>query len=212
MSNQSDLTFWGAGTARTLRPIWVAEELGLSYTHFPIGPRTGETQTPEYTALNPKQKVPFCVDGELKLSETLAICRYLVNKYGGASTLQSPESLEAKAKEDEWLAFIYGELDETSLYVMRRHGALASIYGEAPQAMKSAEEYVKRQLNVIRQHMQNRMFVLDEAFGLADVFLTTCLNWVNTYEIDMPAELENYREQIVKRPAYIKAFDINTKN
>ena len=39
------LTLWGAGTARTLRPIWVAEELGLEYRLEPIGPRTGETKT-----------------------------------------------------------------------------------------------------------------------------------------------------------------------
>ena len=50
------LEFWGAGTARTLRPIWVAEELSLKYLLHPIGPRTGETQTDDFKALNPKQK------------------------------------------------------------------------------------------------------------------------------------------------------------
>ena len=126
---KSKLILWGAGTARTLRPIWVAEELGLIYKLNPIGPRTGETQTDQYTELNPKQKVPFCEDGDLGLSETMAISRSLINKYGSPDTLQTPDTIEGRAKEDEWLAFIYGELDETSLYVMRRHGALASIYG-----------------------------------------------------------------------------------
>lgn len=207
----SKLVFWGAGTARTVRPIWVAEELGLSYELKPIGPRTGETRTSEYTQLNPKQKVPFCEDGELKLSETIAICRYLVNKYGSLDTLCTPESIEAKAKEDEWLAYIYGELDETSLYVMRRHGALSAIYGEAPTAMAAAEEYVIRQLNVIKQHMDGRQYVLNEAFSLPDVFLTTCLNWVNAYEIEMPDVLEDYRQRIAQRPAYVKAVEVNTK-
>ena len=206
---ETNLIFWGAGTARTIRPIWVAEELGLSYQLKPIGPRTGETQTPEYTELNPKQKVPFCVDGDLKLSETIAICRYLINKYGSVETLNSPGSIEEQAKEDEWLAFIYGELDETSLYVMRRHGALSEIYGEAPAAMEAAEEYVKRQLNVINKHMQNRDYVLNDRFSLSDIFLTTCLNWVNAYEIEMPTELENYRARIVQRVAYVKAEQIN---
>ena len=44
------ITLWGAGTSRTLRPIWVAEELGVPYDLQPIGPRTGETQTAEYGA------------------------------------------------------------------------------------------------------------------------------------------------------------------
>jgi len=206
----TELIFWGAGTARTLRPIWVAEELGLNYQHRPIGPRTGETKTAEYTELNPKQKVPFCEDGDLKLSETIAICRYLVNKFGSPDRLHTPESIAGKAKEDEWLAFIYGELDETSLYVMRRHGALSAIYGEAPTAMEAAEEYVKRQLKVIRQHMEGREYVLNQKFSLPDIFLTTCLNWVNSYEIEMPDVLENYRQRIVERAAYIRAMEVNT--
>lgn len=212
MTQESGLIFWGAGTARTLRPIWVAEELGLTYELNPIGPRTGETQTAEYTALNPKQKVPFCVDGSISLSETIAICRYLVNRYGCDESLVAPRSIAEQAKEDEWLAYIYGELDETSLYVMRRHGALSSIYGEAPTAMQAAEEYVKRQLKVIAQHMAGKQYVLNEEFGLADVFLTTCLNWVNTYEIEMQTILEEYRARITKRSAYEKAFNVNTKS
>ena len=30
MNNEKDIIFWGAGTARTFRPIWMAEELGIS--------------------------------------------------------------------------------------------------------------------------------------------------------------------------------------
>ena len=50
----------------------MAEELGIHYEHKPIGPRTGETQT-EYQQLNRKQKIPFMQDGDVKLSESLAI-------------------------------------------------------------------------------------------------------------------------------------------
>ena len=137
----AQITLWGAGTSRTIRPIWVAEELGLSYALIPIGPRTGETQTESYTELNPKQKIPFLEDGSLQLSESVAISRYLVNRYGTTDTMAPPASIEEQAKEDEWLSFIYGELDETSLYILRRHGALAAIYGEAPTAITAAKQY-----------------------------------------------------------------------
>ena len=78
---KEDLTFWGAGTARTFRPIWMAEELGLKYKLNPIGPRTGETLTKEYTALNPKQKIPMMEHGNFSLSESVAICKYLQNTF-----------------------------------------------------------------------------------------------------------------------------------
>ena len=208
----SQLVFWGAGTARTLRPIWVAEELGLSYSLNPIGPRTGETQTPQYSKLNPKQKVPFCEDGDLKLSESVAICRYLVNRYDSDAKLKVPDSIEAQAKEDEWLSFIFGELDETSLYVMRRHGALAKIYGDAPSAIAAARDYVVRQFKVIELHMKDRRYLLNEKFSLPDIFLITCLNWAEDYGIPLSKELEEYRDNLTQRDAYKKAVERNQKS
>jgi len=206
---KTDLIFWGAGTARSIRPIWVAEELGLGYQLNPIGPRTGETQTPEYTQLNPKQKIPFCEDGDLKLSESIAICRYLVNKYGNDSTIPPPQTIEEQAKQDEWLSYVYGEMDETSLYVMRRHEALSAIYGGAPAAVEAARQYLAKHLQVADQHLNGKSFLLKEKFGLPDIFLTTCLNWVEAYGIHMPANLLRYRDQIIQRPAYLKADAIN---
>lgn len=208
-AEKSSITLWGAGTSRSMRPIWLAEELGLAYTLKPIGPRTGETRTPEYTQLNPKQKIPFLIDDSIQLSETVAICRYLVNKYGNKSTLIAPLSIEQQAKEDEWLSFIYGELDETSLYVIRRHGALSAIYGESQAAVDAARDYVVRQLLVIEQHLNDKTFLLEERFSLPDLFLTTCLDWVQTYDIAMPVCLKDYQSRIIKRSAYQKARTIN---
>ena len=59
------------------------------------------------------------------LSESVAISRYLIERYGSRKHhVPRPDCLAARAKEDEWVCYIYGELDETSLYVMRRHGDL----------------------------------------------------------------------------------------
>ena len=109
MPNQQAIQIWGAGTTRTFRPVWTAEELNLDYDLVPIGPRTGETQTPEFTRLNPKQKIPALVDGDLTLSESVAMCRYLIGRYGDASTLLIPADIETRAREDEWVCYCYGE-------------------------------------------------------------------------------------------------------
>ena len=117
------MKIWGAGTARSVRPIWLAEELELDYELMAIGPRTGETQTPEFTRMNRKQKIPFLTDGDVHLSESVAICRYLLASYP-SENVSVPDCPEERAKEDEWCCYVYGEIDETSLYVMRRHGDL----------------------------------------------------------------------------------------
>ena len=55
---------WGAGTPRTMRAHWILQEVGLEYERRPIGSRTGETQTDEFTRINPSQKIPVLQDGE----------------------------------------------------------------------------------------------------------------------------------------------------
>ena len=76
-----DLTIWGVGTSRTIRPHWAMHELGLTYKTMPIGPRTGETKTAEYTKLNPRQKVPLLQDGDFCIGESAAIVAYLSRMY-----------------------------------------------------------------------------------------------------------------------------------
>ena len=203
------ITIWGGGTTRTLRPIWVAEELGLSFEHHPIGPRTGETKTDLYTRLNPKQKIPFLEDGEIKLSESIAMSRYLIERYGSPETMTIPDTLALRAREDEWVCYVYGELDETSLYVMRRHRDLDAVYGSAPAAVESSRAYAEKHLGVVAAHLESRKFLLGERFGLADVVLGTCLDWAVAYGFTLPAVLREYRTRLKGRPAYERAVATN---
>lgn len=204
------ITLWGAGTSRTLRPVWIAEELGIPYDLKPIGPRTGETQSEEYTRLNPKQKIPLLVDGTFRLSESVAICRYLITNHPGEN-IAVPSTPAERAREDEWCCYIYGELDETSLYVMRRHGDLGHIYGAAPEVVASAAKYASRHLQVIVGEMRDRPTVMSFGFGLADVLLVSCLDWAAAYGLELPDVLVAYRSTIAQRPAYGRAVAANFK-
>jgi len=208
---EAKITLWGAGTARTIRPIWMAEEMGIAYELKPIGPRTGETQTPEYTQMTRKQKVPFMQSDEVSLSESLAICRYMQMIFAPGA-LYVPEDTATRAKEDEWCLYVYGELDETSLYVMRRHYDLADIYGEAPQAVGVARAYLQRHFAVIDAHLAAHETLLPSGFGLADIMLMSCLDWAVFYGEDLPKDVGAYRKRHAARPAYKKAMAINYAN
>jgi len=203
----SEIVLWGVGTARTVRPLWVAEELGLSYNLRPIGSRTGETLTDEYTHLNRKQKIPFLVDGLVHLSESVVICNYLLEAYSNGS-IWAPQSLLERSKVNEWVCYIFGEIDETGLYVMRRHRDLAPVYGEAPAAVQSSADYVRRHLDVVSEHLKGREYLM-EHYTFADIMLITCLDWAEFYEIELSPTLVGYSEKIRQRPAYQKAMAIN---
>ena len=175
MSDQPMIEVWGAGTMRTLRPLWVLEELGLPYHLAPIGPRTGETQTLEYTELNPKQKIPFLKDGSVKLSESVAMSRYLIERYGHEESLSIPATIEARAKEDEWVCYVYGELDETSLYVMRRHRDLHTIYGVEKMRWIQQRPMPKSILQSLMVLLQTKNFCSRTDLGLPTSFWSRVL-------------------------------------
>lgn len=202
------ITIWGAHTPRSLRPLWMAEELGVVYEHRPIAPRSGETKTPEFSRLNPRQKIPMLVDGEATLAESVAICRYLRDHYPGPNVFRPATPIDA-AREDEWCCYILGEIDETSLYVMRRHGDLAEIYGGSETVVASCREYAGQHLTVAGELLGDGEYLMAGGFGLADLLLVSCLDWALAYQVPVPGTLLSYRERIAQRPAYQRAMAIN---
>ena len=112
------------------------------------GPVPAKPRRPEYTALNPRQKVPLLQDGDFRIGESPAIVAYLSHTYSTPERTLIPESQREYAAWLEWCFFIVTELDSTSLYVMRRHGAhaLGHIYGVAPDVVAKAGEYFREQL------------------------------------------------------------------
>lgn len=212
MSATPDLTLWGAGTSRTVRAHWAMHELGLSYKIKPIGPRTGETKTAEYTRLNPRQKIPLLQDGDFCIGESAAIVAYLSRMYSTPERSLIPEAPREYAAWLEWCFFVVAELDSTSLYVMRRHraDALGHIYGVAPEVVAQAAEYFRGQLRHVEVALADgRRFLMGERFSSADILLTTCLDWAIAYGVGICDNARPYLERIQRREAYQRAVAAN---
>jgi glutathione S-transferase len=212
MSATPELTLWGVGTSRTIRAHWAMHELGLSYKIKPIGPRTGETKTAEYTRLNPRQKIPLLQDGDFCIGESAAIVAYLSRTYSTPDRSLIPDTQREFAAWLEWCFFIVAELDSTSLYVMRRHraDALGHIYGVAPEVVAQAGEYFRQQLRHVEVALADgRTFLMGDQFTSADILLTTCLDWAIAYGVGICDNAQPYLERIQSREAYQRAVAAN---
>jgi glutathione S-transferase len=206
------LVLWGVGTSRTLRAHWALHELGLEYECRPILPRTGETKTPEYSALNPRQKIPLLQDGDFTIAESPAIAAYLSNIYGSSENRLIPSDPREHAIWLEWCFYAATELDATSLYVMRRHRDLKHIYGESPVALESAADYFATQLRHAEQALQDgRSFLVGGRFTTADMLLTSCLTWAVDYRVPVTPACLAYMKRITSRPAYRTSVAANTQ-
>jgi glutathione S-transferase len=187
-------------------------ELGLEYESRPIGSRTGETTTTEFTKLNPRQKIPLLQDGEITLAESAAIVTYLAQTYGQPAGLIPPPLTAQRAAYFEWCFFIMTELDAHTLYVIRKHTNLAVIYGEAPAAVRAAREGFAKQVGVADEAVTQRgPFILGASFTGADILLATCLGWAERLEVPLTATLRDYLARATARPAYRLAHAANQR-
>ncbi len=92
------ITLYHCHAARSFRPLWMLEELGLPYDlrMLPFPPRV---LAREYLALNPLGTIPLLLDGDTRMTESSGICHYLGTRYG-------PTPLLVGADEPEFGAFL----------------------------------------------------------------------------------------------------------
>ena len=86
--------------ARSFRPLWILEEMGLPYElrMLPFPPRAA---APDYLARNPLGTIPLLEDGDARMTESAAICQYLVGRHG-------PSPLNVAPEEPGYAAFLNG--------------------------------------------------------------------------------------------------------
>ncbi|KAL7390872.1 hypothetical protein ABVT39_000665 [Epinephelus coioides] len=76
----------------------------IPHTVRTVALRRGENRTPEFTKLNPMQKVPVMVDNGFVLTESDAILKYLATKHNVPEHWY-PQQPERRARVDEYTAW-----------------------------------------------------------------------------------------------------------
>jgi glutathione S-transferase len=82
--------------------LFIAES-GIRVDEQLVDVMTGEHLKPPYAALNPNSLVPMLVDGDLRLTESSAILKYLADKIDSPAY---PKDLKKRAKIDEMMDWL----------------------------------------------------------------------------------------------------------
>ena len=102
------LRIHGSARSRATRTLWMALELGIPHQHNDILPRSPETKTLEFLALNPNGRLPVIDDDGFVLYESMAINFYLAKKHN--SPLY-PSGLKNEALALQWSFWETDRLD-----------------------------------------------------------------------------------------------------
>jgi glutathione S-transferase len=101
------MKIYHAPNTRSVRIVWLFEELGLPYDieRFKLGdPRM---RAPEYLRVHPMGRVPALVDGDTTIVESGAIVEYVLAKYGNGRLVPAVCSPDF-ARYLQWLHYAEG--------------------------------------------------------------------------------------------------------
>lgn len=183
---------------RSIRVRWTLQELGLEFESVPVNMIAGEHRSPEFLKINPAGKLPVLVDGELVLTESVAIVLYLAEKYSDKGLV--PTNLGQRAQLNRWLLFAATELEQP-LWRIARHTTLYPEDRRLPGDMVLAREEFGAMADVLEEHMSGRQFVVGDTVTVADFVVAYTLDWANEVRLldDFP-ELQAYMERMYARP------------
>ncbi|KAB0876164.1 glutathione S-transferase family protein [Cronobacter muytjensii] len=190
--------------SRSLRVLWTLEELGVNYESIKADILC---ETPAVASPHPRGKVPFLVDGDVSVCETLAICTYICEKYAG-STLY-PTDPARRAAINSWISFALTDLESPVWNLLKQ---LLFV----PEAQRAAPllEYFRAgatQAVAMATPAHHTPWIAGDDFTLADIFMTHTLLWAKLCGIALGEQHEDYLTRAFARPAFLSAQQRNNQ-
>lgn len=175
------ITLYHCFDARSFRPLWALEELGLPYElrMLPFPPRVFAK---EYLEVNPLGTIPFMIDGDTRMSESAAIAHYLVSRYG-------PSPLNVDKDEPDYGAFLnYLHLGEATLTfpqtIVLRYTRLEPPERRVPQAAQDYAAWFHGRLQRIEPVLAQREYLAAGRFTAADISVAYALLLARSLKLD----------------------------
>lgn len=184
---------YGTTKSRTLRVMWMLEELGEAYEHLPVPPRSEEI-----IKLNPLGKVPAMMDGDEIITDSTAIMQYLADKHG---KLTAPAGTIARAKQDAMTMWLIDEFDAI-LWSAAKHSFVLPEEIRVP----AIKEALKVEFVASAEKLSARLegpFLMGNTITLPDILAVHCLNWAIGAKFPRTDDkLAQYAKTLRERPAF----------
>ena len=195
------MTLYHCVSARSLRPVWMLEELNVPCTlqMLPFPPRA---LAKEYLQHNPLGTVPLLVDGATRMTESAAICQYLAARH-------SPGMLDVAMQEPAFGAYLnWLHMSDATLTfpqtLVLRYTHFESAARKQPQV---AEDYIRwflSRLRAVDTALKDQTFLCAGRFTAADVAVGYALLLADHLGLaaQFTPAVTDYWQRLQQRPAY----------
>ena len=203
------MKLWHCNNARSLRPLWALEEMGLDYELIvmPFPPRVFQR---EYLKVNVLGTIPYFEDGEHYLTESSGICHYLAEKYGPEFGLR-PDHPEY-GPYINWLFHSDATLTFPQTLVLR-YTRLEPEERRQPTVAADYRKWYLARLRMLDAVIEDREFLCDNRFTMADIAIAYALFLGESLDIhvDYKPQTRDYLERMKAREGFRKGQEAQAK-
>ena len=195
------LTLYGSARSRGVRTLWMLGELGAQYHHKDYLPRSAETKTPEYRAMNPHGAVPTIDDDGFVLSELMAINLYLAKKHGKLY----PADAKNEALTWQWCFWEVDRLDRQLTTYANNAFVLPEAQRNAALA-KSTWDEITAALDALEGALGKSQWLAGSDFSVADLNVASAMVRALSFDIARWPKVHAWLHKCWDRPAAKKAL------
>jgi glutathione S-transferase len=195
-----------APNTRSVRPRWLLEELEVPYVLERVDLAKGEHKSLDYMKIHPHGAVPSLVDGSLAMFESAAIVMYLADKYPEKGLAPAPGTPE-RGQYYQWILYAMATVEPPLLqYFM--HTRMHPEEKRSAASVEEAQHKMDEVFKVLAHELRDRPYIVGNHFTAADVMIGSMLGWAKPMGLidRAPAELSEYLNRLVDRPAHKRAF------
>ena len=198
------ITLWHCHDARSFRPLWALEELGVAYDLklLPFPPRF---LAREYLDQDPLGTIPLLVDGETRMTESSAMIEYLSMRHGGGALSVRPDEPGYGAYLN---GLLYGEATLTfPQTLVLRYTRLEPEERRDPRVASDYARWFLARLRGLDAILQDHDYYAADRFTGADISVAYALLLAHSLGLDgdfSPA-VAAYWTRVSQRPAFQRA-------
>ncbi|MBL4853510.1 MAG: glutathione S-transferase family protein [Robiginitomaculum sp.] len=196
------ITVYHLPRSRSMRVLWLLEELGLPYEIDSLEYLPGNFGGADYTKIHPLNKVPAIKDGDMVMFESVAIMQYIMDKYAPGKLAPTVDDAEY-GPYLQWLHYGESTLAPVIATMMYQRFFFPEEHRSAATD-KWAQKELAKVLGMLETQLGDHDYVLKSGFSAADISIGYCLLLARLAKAhdQITDRIQDYWETLTDRDAW----------
>lgn len=195
------IKIYGSPMSSAGRCLWLLEEINVPYECIEVNLRDPEARAKYVAEVFSGGKLPYLIDGEVRLFESMAINGYLAAKYKPDLL---PTDLVQRALCDQWSYWALSNLQPDAYKVLMHATYL-------PEAQRSAKELESGRAGCVRflaqlEQAMEHDYLLGNVFTLADINCGSVVHLAVRAGATLGPRTSAWMDRLRSRPAAAKVY------